>query len=57
MPTYGFQEWPSTFFFSLDLLGKLIMLDFEPLDPARGSNPSKAAIVEEKYIYVHINSR
>jgi hypothetical protein len=38
-------------------LGKLIMLDFEPLNPAGGRNPRKAAIPEEKYIFVHINSR
>ena len=33
---------------ALDLLGKQIMLDFEPL---------KAAIPEGKYVIVHINSR
>jgi len=41
---------------ALDLLGKLIMPDFEPLNPAGGRNPRKAAIPEEKYIFVHINS-
>jgi hypothetical protein len=40
----------------LDLLGKLIVLDFEPLNPAGGRNPRKAAILKEKYAYIHINS-
>ncbi len=28
------------------------MLDFEPLNPAGGRNPRKAAILEEKYVFV-----
>ena len=33
------------------------LLNFEPLNPAGGRNPREVAILEEKYIFVHINSR
>ncbi len=33
------------------------LLNFEPLNPAGGRNPHEVAILEEKYIFVHINSR
>ena len=42
---------------TLDLLGKQIMLDFEPFNPAGGRNLRKAVILEEKYAKIHINSR
>jgi hypothetical protein len=50
----GFQEWPRAFFFSLDFLDKLIVLDVEPLNPVGGRNPRKVAMLENIFMFVQI---